>query len=173
MKKMIILALLLGTMVAKAQEGAMNEAKLNALNLIAFKWLDITYERGLNEESALGVAFNFRLDKDNTQEFNQNYSVTPYYRYYFMEENFEGMFGEAFGMINGGEREVKTNVSGTEVTTYPKWGDFGFGLGGGYKFVSGKNFVAEAHAGVGRNLFGDEFAPKIITRFGASLGYRF
>lgn len=174
MKKLLIIALLLFVAGVKAQsEDASNEVKLNTFNLIAFKWLDLSYEHGLNSESSVGITFTTRLDSKNTRNYNQKYAVTPYYRYYFSEENFEGVFGEAFGMINGGEKKVITNVSGQDVTTYQKWGDFGFGLGAGYKFVSGKNFVAEANVGVGRNLFGDEFAPKVITRFGASLGYRF
>lgn len=174
MKKLLFVALFLGAIVAYSQsEGAANEVKLNAFNLIAFKWLDLSYERGLNSESSAGLTITTRLDNKNTRVYNVKYAVTPYYRYYFSEDNFEGIFGEAFGMINGGEKEVITKALDQEVTTYHKYGDFGFGLGGGYKFVSGKNFVAEAHAGVGRNLFGDEFAPKIVTRFGASLGYRF
>jgi len=172
MKKILFILITFSTFTNFAQTTEKpNEIKLNALNMIAFKWLDLTYERALNDESSLGVSFLTRLsDKQLDQEFARKYSVTPYYRYYFSNTDGIALFGEAFSKINGGLKRTKTEVEG--VFKYEDYSDLAFGLGLGAKYYSEGGFVTEVYAGAGRNLF-TETAPTVVTRFGASLGYKF
>ena len=69
MKKTILALTLLISFVSFAQNGEendttlpQNELRINMSNLIAFKWVDISYERILNEESAIGIGTLFSLD---------------------------------------------------------------------------------------------------------------
>jgi len=60
-----------------------NELKLNMTNVIIFKFLDITYEKALNEESGVGVSvlYNFSDDNDQGLDEYRKFSITPYYRH--------------------------------------------------------------------------------------------
>ena len=70
MKKVFLVSFLfLSVLATKAQETEneqviekQNELKINAFNLIAFEYIDITYERILNEESSVGVGMLFALE---------------------------------------------------------------------------------------------------------------
>ena len=72
MKKVfLVIFVFLSVLAAKAQETEneqeiekQNELKINAFNLIAFEYIDITYERILNEESSVGVGMLFALDNE-------------------------------------------------------------------------------------------------------------
>ncbi len=178
MKKILfILALLISfSAIAQTGGGGKNEVHLNALNVIAFKWIDLSYERVINDESSFGVSFSKGFADEPTYIFSysRDYAITPYYRYYISQENTSGIFGEAFTMINGGdvEDEMTETVSETNPQTYTDYSDFAFGLGGGYKHVSKMGLTLQGYGGVGRNLF-DEKAPVVVLRLGVTIGYRF
>ena len=59
-----------------------NELKVNALMLVAGAF-EFTYERILNEESAVGVSLF--VPYDNT--IDTNFSLSPYYRFYFAKQD--------------------------------------------------------------------------------------
>lgn len=147
-----------------------NEIKGNALALILGS-LAFTYERILNEESAVGFTINAPL---NDYVFDVNYTATAYYRYYFGEKPAAGFFGEAFGMLNSVDDYVyddgfSSYYEQREVT------DFAIGVGLGGKWVTKKGLVLELNVGVGRNLFNNQFDRDytIVGRGGVSIGYRF
>jgi len=180
MKKIIFILLVLISFSSTAQteSGGLNEAHLNAFNILALKWIDVSYERVLNNESSAGISIATKFTKKESFIFNsdQHYAITPYYRYYIGQEDAAGMFGEAFAMFNGGEmRTEKDGVEGDlvhEDYTYEEYNDFAFGLGGGYKHVSNMGLVLQLYAGLGRNL-SDDRAPIIVYRAGVTIGYRF
>lgn len=149
-----------------------NELKANALMLVAGA-AEFTYERLLNEESSLGVSLFFSYDKN----IDTNFSLTPYYRFYFGKKPAAGFFVEGFGMLNNYEYSIYNYNNGTN----PNWNegnatDFALGFGLGGKWITKKGFVFEINSGVGRNLFNsisrdNDF--KIVGRGGITLGYRF
>jgi hypothetical protein len=147
-----------------------NEIKGNALALILGS-LAVTYERILNEESAVGFALNVPA---NNYVFDINYTATAYYRYYFGDKPAAGFFGEAFGMLNSVDDYVyDDNFNyGYERKNLT---DFAIGVGLGGKWVTKKGLVLELNAGIGRNLFNSQFDRDftIIGRGGVSIGYRF
>lgn len=189
MKKIVLLIAFIVATAAFAQYDKQNEIRLNAFSVLAARNLDISYERLLNEESAVGASFAFDLtggDKFNLFGINQNYAITPYYRYYFPFEVSNGLFLEAFLSANGGKNKIKKTDpdiediinEGEEVEDEPdylafEYSDFAFGIGAGYKYASAGGFVAEIYAGAGRNLSGDVRTPVVLPRLGLSFGFRF
>jgi len=151
-----------------------NEITLNAFNLIAAKWLDVSFERILNEESSVGVSFLTRIG--NHTDFKEwgikSYSVTPYYRQYFSPYYASGFFMEGFAMYNGGERDDLIYNEITDQTEKQKYQDVAFGISLGQKFVTRRGFVGVVYAGLGRNMF-DVNAPEVVGRAGVSFGFRF
>lgn len=151
-----------------------NEITLNAFNLIAAKWIDVSYEKILNDESSLGVSFLTRVG--NHTDFKdwgiKSYSVTPYYRQYFSPYYAAGFFMEAFAMYNGGERKELVYNAITDQKEKIVYKDVAFGIGLGQKFISRRGFVGVAYAGLGRNMF-DTNAPVVVGRAGISFGFRF
>ena len=177
MKKLFVVLCLSSFLFSFGQEKDVtdfkrNEFKGNALMLVAGA-VEITYERILSEESAVGVSLFFPYD-DN---ININFSLTPYYRFYFGKKPAAGFFAEGFGMLNSYEYD-NFNYNNTNYPTYTTGDatDFALGFGLGGKWITKKGFVFEINAGVGRNLFNSisgDSDNEIVGRGGITLGYRF
>lgn len=127
-----------------------NEIRFNGL-YFSLGAIGLTYERTLNEESAIGTSVSFSYSGDF------EYYISPYYRFYFGEKYASGFFVEGFGSLNsqGGNNDNKT--------------DFALGVGFGGKWVTKGGFTGELGLGVGRNLFNGN----IILEAEISIGYRF
>lgn len=154
-----------------------NEVKLNLLNLVAFKYLDGSYERVIDEESSFGVAALVNLGDDfDTFDYLREFSITPYYRRYFSKGYAKGFFVEGFGMLNqasdefGGTFDDVTQEFTYDTDTYT---DFAVGVALGGKFISKRGFVAEVYGGIGRNLLNSDNPVEVVGRGGISLGFRF
>jgi hypothetical protein len=148
-----------------------NEIKGNAAFLVAGA-VEVTYERLLNDDSGLGVSLFFI----NKEDYDTNFSLTPYYRAYFGKKPAAGFFVEGFSMINTGNYGSYPSYN-YETNHYDEIGgdkftDFALGFGLGSKWVHKKGFVFEINAGIGRNLFSDN-SPEVVGRGGITLGYRF
>jgi hypothetical protein len=152
-----------------------NELKINGFNLIAYTFLDFSYETLLNEESSLGVGILFNIGgADYFFDEIRNFSLTPYYRQYFSKQYAEGFFVEGFGMVNSGRQpDFYNDFEQTQPIRGENFTDFALGISVGGKFVTPRGFVVELYTGLGRNLLGSEYAPDIVSRGGISLGYRF
>lgn len=152
-----------------------NELKINMTNIIAFKWVDFTYERLINDESSFGVGLLFALDDEDTglDEY-RTFSLTPYYRHFFSNKYAEGFFVEAFTMLHSGKDEFYEYDELTLNGVYNEetYTDFAVGVSAGFKIVSRRGFVAEVYAGIGRDLL-DKSDLEVVGRGGLSIGYRF
>jgi len=154
-----------------------NELRINMSNLIAFKWVDLSYERVLNEESSIGVSTLFTLDNETDGlDENRTFSFTPYYRHFFSKKYAQGFFVEAFGMLHSGRDEYYVYYNGTTElngsTNDEKYTDFALGISAGAKFVTKRGFVAELYLGIGRDLL-DKSDLEVVGRGGLSIGYSF
>jgi hypothetical protein len=151
------------------------EVKFNAF-AIALGALDLEFERTLSQRSAIGLGFftNFRT-ADDYKGFNNQNSVTAYYRYYLGKRHAQGAFVEAFGMYNSSDLFQLTIVSSSMVQYENRQTiqDFGVGLSVGYKWVSKKGLILQSHFGLGRNLFQPHIGEQVIGRVGISIGYSF
>ncbi len=155
---------------------ARNEFKLNASNLIAFTFVDVSYETLLNEESSLGVGVLVNVGDDNFLDEYRTFSLTPYYRQYFSKKYAKGFFVEGFGMLNSGKEEyyIYDDINGSDYVTDDKYTDFALGISIGGKFVTNRGFVAEIYGGLGRNLIGgNQYFSEVVGRGGIAIGYRF
>ncbi len=181
MKKFTIIAILViatSSIFAQEKENQeylrKNEVKINMSNLIGFKWLDVGYERVLNEESTIGVNTLFSLDDeiDGLDEY-RTFSITPYYRHFFSNKYARGFFVEAFTMLHSGKEEIYYSNSSTYDTyVNEKYTDFAVGISAGAKFVTKRGFVVEIYAGIGRDLLGQSDI-EVVGRGGVSIGKRF
>ncbi|MGB0879863.1 MAG: DUF3575 domain-containing protein [Polaribacter sp.] len=172
MKKITLLIVLLISTISTAQEkeekhpqdiDKKGEIKINALTILSFKWIDLSYERLLDEESSLGISAAINTD---TSISSLDYSLTPYYRRYFSGKYARGFFAEGFGMLFSAEEDTIFNNTNKSET------GFALGVSVGGKFVSKKGFTTELLLGIGRN-FADSDNNDVVPRIGISLGYRF
>ncbi|WP_281297969.1 DUF3575 domain-containing protein [Flavobacterium limnophilum] len=146
-----------------------NEIKGNALFLVAGA-LEVTYERLLNEESGVGVSLFVPYEN----EIDVNFSLTPYYRFYFGKKPAAGFFVEGFGMLNSYDDSIYNEANNYSSFNDVTRTDFALGFGLGAKWVTQKGFVFEINGGVGRNLFNSSDSDfEIVGRGGITLGYRF
>ncbi|MDO9038557.1 MAG: DUF3575 domain-containing protein [Lutibacter sp.] len=187
MKKITLPALLfMASMSLFAQENEnqeilrQNEIKINMSNIIGFKWLDINYERLLNEESSIGFGTLISLDsKIEALDGYRTFSLTPYYRHFFSNKYAQGFFVEAFTMLHSGKQEFYNDYYDQQTNTYysgnheeKKFTDFAVGISVGGKFITKRGFIAEIYAGIGRDMF-NQSDLEVVGRGGVSIGYRF
>lgn len=183
MKKITLSALIFiisFSLFAQENESKQNELKINMSNLIIFKWLDIAYERIINEESSFGVGTLVSLDNeiDGLDEY-RTFSITPYYRHFFSNKYAQGFFVEAFTMLHSGKDYVYNYYyedfppyNTIENTTEEKYTDLAVGISVGGKWVTKRGFIAEIYAGIGRDLL-NQSDIEVVGRGGVSIGYRF
>jgi len=159
-----------------------NELKINMSNLIGFKFLDVGYEKIINEESTFGVNLLFNLDSNSEStglDEYRTFSITPYYRHFFSNKYAQGFFVEAFTMLHSAKEDdyyyeifdPNTGMysGGSNSNTYT---DFAVGISAGAKWVSRRGFVAEIYLGIGRDLLGNS-DEEVVGRGGVAIGYRF
>ncbi|MGK0127364.1 MAG: hypothetical protein ACI87F_000871 [Candidatus Azotimanducaceae bacterium] len=151
-----------------------NELKINVTNLVIFKWLDVGYEKILNEESSVGVGLLFALDNDDDISLDEyrTFSLTPYYRHFFGKKYAQGFFVEGFTMLHSGKGEYDNNLGEDIFPIEETYTDFAVGISIGTKIVSRRGFVAEIYGGIGRDLL-NKSDVEVVGRGGISLGYRF
>ncbi|KGL61977.1 DUF3575 domain-containing protein [Polaribacter sp. Hel1_85] len=172
MKKISLLVLLFITTISIAQEkeekhpqdtNKKHEVKINALTLLAAKWIDVSYERLIDEESSFGTAITLNTDSEIS---DLKYSITPYYRRYFSGKFARGFFVEGFGMLFSADDNNFFNSNNEKIT------GLALGISVGGKFVSNKGFSTELLLGFGRNFL-ESNNNEGVGRIGISLGYRF
>ena len=121
----------------------------------------------------MGISVNLPFDKDN---WDINYAVTGYYRYYFGKKPAAGFFGEAFGMLNNVDDYVYFDEPNNYTWKQETLTDFALGIGLGGKWIAKNGLLLEINAGVGRNLFNNQYDDRdyeLIGRAGITVGYRF
>lgn len=177
MKKITLFACLLVSGLTLAQEKTIEETsefpqdvnkkheiKINTLTLLAAKWIDVSYESLIDEESSFGVSVTLNTD---TKETDLKYSLTPYYRRYFSGKFARGFFVEGFGMLFSAKDRGFFGSGSNQFES-----GFAMGVSVGGKFVSKKGFTTELLLGVGRNLTDSDY-NETVGRIGISVGYRF
>jgi hypothetical protein len=195
MKKIALLVVLLFSIGIFSQENDFKypqdenkktELKISTTSLIALAAIDISYERLINKDTSYGVSlFIGTSDTSNDIDYPRDFSLTPFYRWFFNERTFaRGFFVEGFGMLNSrsdGYYDSFYDSSGNYIDNYVEGETnvrFALGVSVGGKFVLKSGFTAEVFLGIGRNILGDTSSNSyddddIVGRGGISLGYRF
>lgn len=146
-----------------------NEIKLNALYLL-LGFPEISYERILNEESAVGIAVAFSTE----ETFGLDFMVLPYYRIYFGDRPASGFFVEGNAAIFTGD--YYEEVYGDEFyyrESHENEVGAGVGLAVGAKFMTTSGWVFEFFGGAGRNFLSPEEVGPVYPRLGLTVGRRF
>lgn len=146
-----------------------DEIKLN-IPISLGGYIEGSYERLLNDESAFGVSFGFSVE-DNIDYVA---SLVPYYRFYFGKKMAAGFFVEANAAFYGEEYEVvllQFDGSGNSRSKSAFGAGLGMAIGG--KFLNKKGWVGELVGGLGRNFLNTDNISGAYPRVGLSIGKRF
>ena len=147
-----------------------HEIKVGAIHLLAGPILEGTYEHIYSKDFTFGSSILINLN--NTTYYSDEFSVTPFARFYFQETKeygAQGFFVEGFAKYFSGKYD-KYNQFGN---TPKSFSSAALGLGLGKKWINSSGFVFEALVGVGRTLGGADYKPDVVFRGDLSIGYRF
>lgn len=154
-----------------------HEVKIGAVKLLAGPILEGTYEYIKSKDFTFGASVLYNFD-NNTNDYPEDFSITPFARFYFQETKeygAKGFFVEGFGKYtNGHDIEYYYNEA-TQVGTdhKEKYDTAALGLAIGWKLINHSGFVFELLAGAGRTLGGSNNVPDAIFRGDLNIGYRF
>ncbi|CAM1371149.1 conserved exported hypothetical protein [Tenacibaculum sediminilitoris] len=166
MRKILLATVVFISSFAHAQQ----EVKVDLLDALAFKTLEVSYEYYTTERSSVGISALFNFEKRSADfKYNEKQMFTPFFRHYFTNSSTWNYFGEVFMGINIGEKEI--DLDGLP-NTFKKYTDGALGIAVGSKYISSGGFVIDIYGGLGRNLFTPE-SHSIVPRVGINLGYRF
>lgn len=149
-----------------------HEVKLGAIKMLSGPIFEASYERIKNSNTGYGISLLINLDQSS--EYLENYSLTPFYRMYFQtyeDYGAKGFFVEGFTSIFAG-KNYDTYDDQTGNYENENFVDASIGLALGKKWINTSGFVFEIKAGGGRNLFGgSEYTA--IFKGDFYIGYRF
>lgn len=149
-----------------------NELKLNVLYLPG-GYSELTYERILGNNSAVGISIGFLIDSASsnyaTDILTFDKAILPYYRYYFGQKRAAGFFLEGNSIF----------YSEKSMVQHERESGWGLGMAVGIKLIKNDNWHIDVFAGGGfgvngRNT-GSEFLnfPDMYPRLGLAIGKRF
>lgn len=165
MKKVLLLFVLFCTLNITAQN---SEIKIDLLDILVLRTLDVSYEHQLNDEASMGLSVFINFEpKSNDFRYNEDFQITPYFRQFLTDTGGFDVFGELFGTFNFAETEED------EFGDTKNYSDFALGLGAGAKHISRNGYIFEINAGIGRNLFNSSVSRQFVPRFGISVGKQF
>jgi len=145
-----------------------NELKINLLYGV-LGIAEITYERIIAEDQAIGASLLVGFDED----INYNFSFLPYYRMYFGKKPAAGFFIEGnAGLLNYQDNSYHYNGdAGYFDVAHENKMSFGAGVAVGGKFLNKNGLFGEVYTGIGR-LFASRYED-VYPRAGITLGKRF
>jgi hypothetical protein len=156
-----------------------HEIKVGAIKLLAGPIFEGTYEYVHSKDFSYGSSVLINLQKDSN--FGENFSITPFGRFYFQEKKeygAQGFFVEGFGKYISGEVFQETygfdGFGNYFYTVNPKKFTAGaLGIALGKKWINNSGFVFEILFGGGRRLGSNDIAPDAFFRGDLNIGYRF
>jgi len=145
-----------------------HELKIGVLKPIIYQTIEVTYEYIPFSKLGFGTSVLFNTDKTN--RFTEDFSITPFARFYFQDPNLQngnGLFLEGFGKyISGRNRElndIDVEYNSTAV-----------GLSVGYKWLFKSGLIIEPVLGFSQSITRSNTAAAVGNlRSDISIGYRF
>lgn len=150
----------------KSFDGRKHEVKLGAVKLLSGSIVEFTYEHIISDDFTVGSSLLVNCDTSN--DYWEDFSITPFARFYFQESKpygAQGFFVEGFGKYASG-RNINDSFN-------PKYSAASMGISLGKKWINRSGFVFEALVGVSRKLGGSDVAPDAFFRGDLCIGYRF
>ena len=176
-----------------------NEIKLDLIDIIAYPAFNITYEKIKNPYSSFGASLFLNLSSDDgSLNWTDNFSLTPFYRFYFFKkEDYggKGLFAEIFTKFSSYNYDIEyynynpdptqPGIDYWEIVTEKSFG-IALGAGIGRKWVNKLGWTFELNVGVGRFLTKEQmddvarpgldifsYRPEAVFKGGISIGKRF
>ena len=176
MKKILVIIVLFVSVFGFSQDkdkvsvfSRKHELKVGAIHLLGGPLLEGTYEYIYSKDFTYGTSVLISMDSKNY--YDEEFSVTPFARFYFQETKeygAQGFFVEGFGKYLSG----KYTPTIFNTNQYKSYSSGALGLGLGKKWFNSSGFVFEVLVGVGRTIGGAD-KPDAIFRGDIGLGYRF
>ncbi len=171
MKKLIFCLSLLFSVFCVSQNSIFDrrhEVKAGSIKLLAGPILEGTYEYINNRDFTYGISVLGNLD--NRNNYYEDFSVTPFARFYFQETKefgANGLFVEGFAKYSSGYYDYDS------YDTDRKYSATALGISVGKKWINRTGFVFEILVGAGRTIGNADIKPDFIFRGDLNLGYRF
>ncbi|QNM85915.1 DUF3575 domain-containing protein [Polaribacter pectinis] len=149
-----------------------NEFKVNVASFID-KYPEFTYERLINDETAFGLSIGFSIENNTDTETdnttNYNFSIIPYYRFFFGKKPAAGFFIEANAPLFS-----QKYIDGSFFNNQSEGGlGFGLGLSIGGKFMTKSGWIGEIYSGLARSFINTDKVRQLYPRAGITIGKRF
>ncbi len=151
-----------------------HEIKVGAVKLLAGPIFEGTYEYIYSKDFTFGSSILVDFQRQN--DWYENFSITPFARFYFQETKeygAQGFFVEGFGKIATGDDYYIEYYNSDNTYESKKFTVGVIGLSLGKKWINHSGFVFETLIGVGRTLSSSDTAPDAFFRGDLSIGYRF
>ena len=179
MKKILFVLSILLSFVCQSQEikkkdfnSKKHEIKLGAIKMLAGPIFEGTYEYIYSTDFSFGGSLLLNLQNENN--YAENFSITPFARFYFQETKeygAKGFFVEGFAKyVSGKNNSYDYNYLNYTSKSFSA-GVIGISLG--KKWINRSGFVLELLGGVGRTLGNSNVAPDAVFRGDLNIGYRF
>lgn len=169
-KTLFFLAFVAIITCGQAQELEQNrtEVKLNGLSF-AIGAIDFEVERTLNKYSSVGMSFRLAYNEGQYSE------ISTFYRRYLGKKYASGFFIEGFALYHQKKDLFSRTFDVGTLNVLETKSDFALGVGIGYKWVSKKGLILQAHLGAGRNIFNgkNSYGELFPGKAGISIGYGF
>lgn len=152
-----------------------NEIKLGAIKMLSGTIMETSYERIISDNAGYGGSILINFAPSN--EYIENFSITPFYRMYFQtyeDYGAKGFFVEGFSSFFTGKNydlDYDYNTGYDDERT-ENFFDISIGIALGKKWINSSGFIFEIKAGAGRNLL-DEAEYQALFKGDFYIGYRF
>lgn len=143
------------------------EVKMEVIKLLSVPIIETTYEFVHDRNKGYGAYLLVNLDQ--SKDYNETFSLTPFFRMYFSRDEqygAKGFFVEAFSSFFTGPSS--RNGLGKDKNAF----DVSLGFSLGQKWINSSGFVFEYRFGIGRNLLGNT-REDFLAKGGLCVGYRF
>lgn len=147
-----------------------HEVRLGTIKLLAGGIIEGAYEYIIDKNQGVGAYVLVNLDSSN--DWFQNYALTPYYRMYFQSKKdygAKGFFVEGFTSFFSSDFSIEDTLFDEDNEDVF---DISIGISLGQKWVNTSGFVFEIKLGAGRNLLGNTDSDAILVG-DFYIGYRF
>lgn len=151
-----------------------HEVKIGTIKMLAGPIFEANYEYIYSKDFTFGSSIQISLNSKDY--YNEEFSITPFARFYFQEKKeygAKGFFFEGFAKFLTGKFDKNNSSNYLGSSEVQKFNSAVIGISLGKKWINSSGFVLEILGRVGRTLGSSENKPDAIFRGDLNIGYRF
>ena len=153
-----------------------HEVKIGSIKMLAGPVFEGTYEYIYSKDFTFGSSV--QVSFINNDNYYEQFSITPFARFYFQETKeygAKGFFFEGFAKYFTGKYVPNSlnNNFGFYSGPAQKYNSAAIGISLGKKWINRSGFVLELLFGYGRTIGSDKNQPPGVLRGDLNIGYRF